>query len=87
MAAPWVIFAFWVIRSSIYETNAGLYKGLGMFDFVELLYRLKEKRRTDEKYDRMKKVSFFWLKITAIWWIVCFLGFFTISIIHETLSK
>ena len=87
MVAPWAIFSFWVVRSSIYEMNTNLFNGLRMFDLVELLYRIKEKERTDQKYERMKKVGFFWMKVTAAWWVFCFIGYFTIGLAYEVFSK
>jgi hypothetical protein len=68
---PWLIFGFYVIRTTLYEMNVGLYE-FGVFNVFELFKKIKELRKIDPYYDKLKARTFRWLIITAIWWAVSF---------------
>ena len=69
---PWLVVAAKITRDSIYETRFGLMKDLSPFGFRELMRRINERRKVDQRYDEMKKDTKKWAVITFIWGVSSF---------------
>jgi hypothetical protein len=77
---PWSIFGFYVIKTMSYERKVGLYSFDSFLGF-ELFQKVKELRKIDPYYDKLRSKTFRWLIITAIWWAVSFFLLFLFALI------
>jgi hypothetical protein len=82
LVAPWLVFAAKLVQVSIYEWRVQLFAELSPFAFSELRRRIRQRRRIDATYNRLKASEIRWLLITACWWLLSFVGLLVFALLY-----